>query len=84
VGAHGVDRSGDVHGVPLRDIGAGDGVLRGDREEPQGTKGEKGGCASGCVILIIDTLLKVAMIIFWHNVFSVIRLEVIAKWIPRE
>jgi hypothetical protein len=79
LGPHGVDRPGELHGVPLHDHGGGDDVLRGDREEPTDAKGEEDGGPSGCIGLITDAAAKAAAIIFWYIIFSVIRLEVIIK-----
>ena len=81
LGSHGVDRPSELHSVPLHDAGGGDGLLRGDREEPQDAKGEEGGGPSGCIGLIIDAVVKAALIICWFTVFSVIRPEVIVKFI---
>jgi hypothetical protein len=33
------------------------------------------GVASGCLMFVAGTLVKAAFIIFWFNVFSVIRLQ---------
>ena len=43
------------------------------------SQGAEGCSPKGCGVLILDAVLKAAIIIVWFIIFSVIRLEVIGK-----
>jgi hypothetical protein len=57
----------------------GDDLLRGDRQGSEDAQGKEVGCASGCVILILDAAVKAASIIFWYVVLTCVGFDALVR-----